>query len=80
MARTFPGFERTIAIVSSDMVVTEPRPDLLYRIGLGTGISVLDSRVFVYYYRTTPDGRLMLGKGGNTFAYGGRMLPVFDRP
>jgi len=24
MARTFPGFERTIAIVSSDMVVTEP--------------------------------------------------------
>ncbi|MNZ87080.1 Gamma-glutamylputrescine oxidoreductase [compost metagenome] len=22
----------------------------------------------------------MLGKGGNTFAYGGRMLPVFDQP
>ena len=42
-------------------------------------MSVLDSRIFVHYYRSTADGRLMLGKGGNTFAYGGRMLPVFDR-
>jgi hypothetical protein len=22
----------------------------------------------------------MLGKGGNTFAYGGRLSPVFDQP
>jgi glycine/D-amino acid oxidase-like deaminating enzyme len=43
-------------------------------------VSVLDSRTFVYYYRSTPDGRLMLGKGGNTFAYGGRMPTVFDQP
>jgi glycine/D-amino acid oxidase-like deaminating enzyme len=41
---------------------------------------VLDSRIFVHYYRSTPDGRLMLGKGGNTFAYGGRMLATFDEP
>jgi len=41
---------------------------------------VLDSRIFVHYYRSTVDGRLMLGKGGNTFAYGGRMSPVFDQP
>ena len=41
---------------------------------------MLDSRTFVHYYRSTADGRLMLGKGGNTFAYGGRMLPVFDAP
>lgn len=80
MASTFPELARTIAIVSSDMVITEPRPDLLQAIGLTSGISVLDSRIFVYYYRTTPGGRLMLGKGGNTFAYGGRMLPVFDQP
>jgi hypothetical protein len=40
---------------------------------------VLDSRTFVYYYRSTPDGRLMLGKGGNTFAYGGRISPVYDQ-
>jgi putative aminophosphonate oxidoreductase len=80
MARQFPAFERTIAIVSSDMVITEPRPDLLEEIGLTSGVSVLDSRTFVHYYRTTPDGRIMLGKGGNTFSFGGRIHPVFDAP
>lgn len=80
MARAFQQFERSVAIVSSDMVITEPCPELLDKIGLDSGISVLDSRIFVHYYHNTSDGRLMLGKGGNTFAYGGRMLPVFDQP
>ena len=80
MARAFPQFERSVAIVSSDMLITEPRPDLLDEIGLTSGVTVLDSRIFVHYYHNTPDGRIMLGKGGNTFAYGGRMLPVFDQP
>ena len=43
--------------------------------GLADGVSVLDSRTFVYYYRSSADGRLMLGKGGNTFARGGRIAP-----
>jgi putative aminophosphonate oxidoreductase len=80
MARAFPQFERSVAIVSSDMLITEPRPELLNEIGLTSGVTVLDSRIFVHYYHNTPDGRIMLGKGGNTFAYGGRMLPVFDQP
>lgn len=80
MARAFPQFQRSVAIVSSDMIITEPRPDLLERIGLTSGVTVLDSRIFVHYYHNTPDGRIMLGKGGNTFAFGGRMLPVFDQP
>jgi len=78
MASRFPQFERTIAIVSSDMIITERCPDLLQQIGLTDGVSVLDSRTFVYYYRSTVDGRIMLGKGGNTFAWGGRMAKVFD--
>ncbi|MDM0079095.1 FAD-dependent oxidoreductase [Variovorax sp. J31P179] len=79
MASTFAQFERTIAIVSSDMVITEKCPELLREIGLIDGVSVLDSRTFVYYYRSTVDGRIMLGKGGNTFARGGRIAPVFDQ-
>ena len=79
MARALPQFERTIAVVSSDMVITEKCPALIREMGLDNGISVLDSRTFVYYYRTTIDGRLMLGKGGNTFARGGRIEPVFDQ-
>jgi len=80
MAGLFAELRRSIAIVSSDMVITEPAPAALKATGLDGGISVLDSRTFVHYYRSTPDGRLMLGKGGNTFAYGGRMHPVFDAP
>ncbi|SEM68361.1 putative aminophosphonate oxidoreductase [Pseudomonas sp. ok272] len=80
MARAFSQFERSVAIVSSDMLITEPRPELLASIGLTSGVTVLDSRIFVHYYHNTPDGRIMLGKGGNTFAYGGRMSPVFDQP
>jgi putative aminophosphonate oxidoreductase len=79
MASRFPQFERTLAVVSSDMVITEKCPELLRQIGLKDGVSVLDSRTFVFYYRTTEDGRLMLGKGGNTFAWRGRILPVFDQ-
>lgn len=79
MAEQQPQFERSIAIVSSDMVITERCPDLLQAMGLADGVSVLDSRTFVYYYRSTEDGRLMLGKGGNTFARGGRVAAVFDQ-
>lgn len=80
MPGLFREFARSIAIVSSDMVITEPAPAALSATGLDGGISVLDSRTFVHYYRSTPDGRLMFGKGGNTFAFGGRMDPVFDEP
>lgn len=79
MAEMFRQFERSITIVSSDMVITEPCAPALHATGLTDGVSVLDSRIFVYYYRSTPDGRLMLGKGGNTFAYGGRIAPPFDQ-
>ncbi len=79
MATQFSQFARSIAVVSSDMIITEPRPGLLARTGLAHGTSVLDSRTFVYYYRSTPDGRIMLGKGGNTFAWGGKILPGFDQ-
>ncbi|WP_016856206.1 FAD-dependent oxidoreductase [Halomonas smyrnensis] len=79
-ARLWPAFRRTIAIVSSDMVITEPMPEALAATGLSDGVSVLDSRTFVHYYRTTPEGRLMLGKGGNTFAFAGHVHGVFDRP
>ncbi|ANG62928.1 FAD-dependent oxidoreductase [Marinobacterium aestuarii] len=75
-----PALRRAIVLVSSDMAITPPMPEQLAQIGLDHGQAVVDSRVFVHYYRTTPDGRLMLGKGGNLFAYGNRMLRAFDEP
>ena len=80
MATAFPQFKRSLVVVSSDMVITEARPEWLQRIGPTSGVAVLDSRTFVYYYHNTSDGRIMLGRGGNTFAYDARMIPVFDQP
>lgn len=75
----FPKFNRHYVLVSSDMIITKPQPESLRKIGLSHGKAIADSRIFVHYYRTTKDGRLMLGKGGNLFAYANSMLPEFDR-
>ncbi|XZG69680.1 FAD-dependent oxidoreductase [Chitinibacteraceae bacterium HSL-7] len=77
-AALIPELARSIAIVSSDMVMTEPCRTQLAAIGLNHGSAVCDARIFVHYWRTTRDGRLMLGKGGNTFAFGGRIDGRFD--
>ena len=80
MVEKFPEFRRSVVLVSSDMAITKPIPELLDEMGLKDGKAVVDSRIFVHYYRTTTDGRLMLGKGGNYFAYANRIGKVFDQP
>jgi len=80
MPKKFPSLNRNLLLVSSDMVITEPVPGLLTDAGLNDGKVVIDSRIFVHYYRRTPDGRLMLGKGGNMFSFNNRVHPAFDQP
>ncbi len=63
MVQHFREFRRSIVLVSSDMVITDPAPDALAAQQLEHGRSVVDGRTFVHYYRSTPQGRLMLGKG-----------------
>ena len=79
MPSQFKRFKNSVVLVSSDMMITEPMPQVLADNGLNHGMAIADSRIFVHYYRTTPDGRLMLGKGGNLFAYNNKMLPEFDQ-
>lgn len=76
----FREFDKHLVLVSSDMAITTPAPAELKRLGLNHGAAVVDGRTFVHYYRSTPDGRLMLGKGGNLFAYGNRLHAAFDQP
>lgn len=78
MAQKFRSFKRSIVVVSSDMVITKPIPELLKRLGPEPGVSVVDSRIFVHYYRDTVDGRLMLGKGGNCFSFANQVEPMFN--
>lgn len=80
MPQQFKEFSRTVTLVSSDMLITQPIPGLLKTVGLESGCAVVDSRTFVHYYRTTEDGRLMMGKGGNMFAFANRVSSAFDQP
>lgn len=69
---------RSLVVVTSDMVVTRPIPDLLSRTGPADGLAVSDSRMLVNYYRTTQDGRLAFGHGGGRFGYGRRVGQQFS--
>jgi putative aminophosphonate oxidoreductase len=64
---------RALVVVSSDLVITDPVPEELERIGWRDGVSISDSRLMVHYYRTTYDGRVAFGKGGGRLAYGARI-------
>jgi putative aminophosphonate oxidoreductase len=66
--------------VSSDIVITEPIPDELERIGWRAAISISDSRLMVHYYRRTLDGRVAFGKGSGRLAYGTRIDGSFNGP
>ncbi|MGB0097993.1 MAG: FAD-dependent oxidoreductase [Solirubrobacteraceae bacterium] len=68
---------RAFVIVSSDLVITDPVPAELERIGWRDGVSISDSRLMVHYYRTTRDGRIAFGKGGGRLAYGTRIGSAF---
>lgn len=78
----FPEIRKAIAVVSSDIVVSAPRPDLLAAIDWRDGPAISDSRMLVHYYRTTPDGRVVFGKGGGSgkLAFGGSVGAGFDGP
>jgi glycine/D-amino acid oxidase-like deaminating enzyme len=69
---------RSLAVIASDMVATEPVPARLEEIGLVDGIAISDSRLLVNYWRTTLDGRIAFGAGGGALARGGRIGREFE--
>ena len=77
-AAQLPELRRAFVVVSSDIVLTDPIPDELERIGWSDGASISDSRLMVHYYRTTRDGRIAFGKGGGRIVYGARIGGSFS--
>jgi glycine/D-amino acid oxidase-like deaminating enzyme len=61
-----------LTVASSHIVLTEPVPDVLERIGWTGGEAITDNRALVHYFRTTPDGRIAFGWGGGRIAMGAR--------
>ncbi|MGL6313838.1 FAD-dependent oxidoreductase [Vibrio sp. WXL103] len=77
MLDQFSEFKHSIVVVSSDMVLSKPIQQRLEHKGPAKGVTVVDSRIFVHYYRDTEDGRVMLGKGGNRFSFGNKVDAMF---
>ena len=76
----FSFLSRSVILVSSDMIISEPINNELEKFNLNNGLVVLDSNLFTHYYRSTPDGRIMFGKGGNTFSFNNKVINSFDGP
>jgi glycine/D-amino acid oxidase-like deaminating enzyme len=64
---------RHVTNFGSYVVLTEPVPELLERIGWTGGEAVVDGRMFLHYFRTTDDGRVLMGSGSGPIGFGGRI-------
>ncbi|MCC6474410.1 MAG: FAD-dependent oxidoreductase [Burkholderiales bacterium] len=73
-----PEFRSSVVVVSSDIVITDPIPELLDRLGMRQRPGGVNSRQMLNYGGLTPDGRVYLGRGGGTLAFAARIGPAFD--
>jgi glycine/D-amino acid oxidase-like deaminating enzyme len=66
----------------SYVVLTEPVPELLAEIGWTGGEAIADGRMFLHYFRTTEDGRVLMGSGSGPIGRSGRIDARFfdDEP
>jgi glycine/D-amino acid oxidase-like deaminating enzyme len=71
--RAMPALRSRLTVTSSHIVLTEPVPDVIAEIGWTGGECITDGRTLVHYFRTTRDGRILLGWGGGRLAYGSRL-------
>jgi glycine/D-amino acid oxidase-like deaminating enzyme len=70
---------RSLTNFGSYVVLTEPVPELLAEIGWTGGEAITDGRMFVHYFRTTNDGRVLMGSGSGPIGFGGRVDDRFSR-
>jgi glycine/D-amino acid oxidase-like deaminating enzyme len=71
--------KRHVTNFGSYVVLTEPAPELLDAIGWTGGEAIVDGRMFLHYFRTTNDGRVLMGSGSGPIGFGGRLDARFSR-
>jgi glycine/D-amino acid oxidase-like deaminating enzyme len=64
---------RHVTNFGSYVVLTEPVPEMLEEIGWTGGEAVLDGRMFLHYFRTTADGRVLMGSGSGPIGFRGNV-------
>jgi glycine/D-amino acid oxidase-like deaminating enzyme len=70
---------RNLTNFGSYIVLTEPVPELVEQIGWTGGEAIMDARMFLHYFRTTNDGRVLMGSGSGPIGRGGRVDDRFSR-
>ena len=70
---------RNLTNFGSYVVLTEPAPDALADIGWTGGEAIVDGRMFLHYFRTTNDGRVLMGSGSGPIGFGGGIDDRFSR-
>ena len=63
---------------ASYIAITAPAPERLAEIGWTSGVSLYDYRSALRYFRTTPDGRIAMGVGGERGTWSGKVDERFD--
>ena len=71
-----PGLAQSMILVQSAQVVTEPLPASLREHLMPNGICASETRQLAFYFRQSPDGRLMFGGRG---AVGDNEQPAFTQ-
>jgi glycine/D-amino acid oxidase-like deaminating enzyme len=64
---------RQVTVFGSYVVLTEPVPELLEQINWTGGEAVFDGRMFLHYFRTTNNGRVLMGSGSGPIGFGGKI-------
>lgn len=64
---------RAILPVASHVVLTEPVPERIERLGWTGGELFCDGRLLVHYAHVTREGRIAFGRGGGTLGIAGRI-------
>jgi glycine/D-amino acid oxidase-like deaminating enzyme len=59
-----------VSIFSSYVVMTEPAPEQLALMNWTGDEGLADLRMFLHYFRKTPDGRVLMGSGSGPVGYG----------
>ncbi len=70
---------RNLTNFGSYVVLTEPAPERLAELCWTGGEAVIDGRMFLHYFRTTEDGRVLMGSGTGPIGFGGRIDDRFSR-
>jgi glycine/D-amino acid oxidase-like deaminating enzyme len=69
---------RLLTPFGSYVVLTEPVPELVAEIGWTGGEAITDCRMFLHYFRTTGDGRVLMGSGSGPIGLRGRIDKRFS--